>query len=606
MMDEEEFRRSLQGAAPDAPDMSGWARTARRRAALRRGTAVAASLGVLALAGVLVVTNQPGDTGSRVAATPAATPPPSGTAEPTAEATSAEQVCYADADAADSPREIAMGAAAVQLCADANNPDATFLPPNDLLTQGVDALAERLNAAAPKPLGTSCDDAYVRTFLIVFVYTDGSRTPLRAQSSSDAADQLGEPGPCSRIAGPDGWRDGSVLKAVRSAWQAQRDGSPVPAPVAATSCPEGPAPLFPADLETVSAGVLCVDGATRALTTEQARDLATDIRTHQQYVPNDDQHPTATLMLYTPWGEWFAMSREADTNRWGGDGRGNWLPSAQIREWLYPLIAGLAVPETPEQTGSPGSTASLCPETAPTGDAIPTDAVTLRLCPSGEANLQQLVPEDALDSDGAHEVLAVLRAQPALDTSRGCDANLGPSFLLVASYFGREPVVMEVQLYGCSSVGTTTDRRTGAQTVLDAFASALAAQRQRQPLPEPGVTCEQDEMRQSFMPVGVADVAAAVACSSADEYGYQRWPDAAQLAAITADLAAHSAPPAEACPATTSVRLPQTLVLANRWNDRLVLSTATCADAYTYRMDGHELRWRPTDAVRKILESLHG
>jgi hypothetical protein len=603
MMDDEEFRRSLQGAAPDAPDMTGWARTARRRSVLRRGTAVVASLGVLALAGSLVVANQSGDVGSRVAATPATTPPPSGTAEPT----STEEVCYADADTADSPRQVAMGAVAVQLCADADNPDATFLAPNDLLTTGVDALAKRVNAAAPKPLGKSCDGGYVRTFLIVFVYADGSRIPLRARSSSDAVDALGEPGPCSRIDGPDGWRDGSVLTAIRSAWQAQRDDSPAPAPVVASSCPEWPAPLFPADLKTVSAGVLCVDGASRALTTEQARDLAADIRAHERYVPNDDQHPTATLTLYTPWGEWLSMSREGDTNRWGGgNGDGNWLPSAKVREWLYPLIDGLAVPETPEQTGRSERIASLCPETAPTGDAIPTDAVTLRLCPYGDANLQQLVPEDALDSDGAHEVLALLQAQPALDTSRGCDADLGPSFLLVASYFGREPVVMEVQVYGCGSVGTTTDRRTGAQAVLDAFSSALTTQRQRQPLPQPDVTCDRDEMRQSFMPIGPADVAAAVACSYADESSYQRWPDAAQLAAITADLAAHGGPPTDACPATTTLRLPPTLVLANRWDDRLVLSTAPCADAYTYRIDGHERRWRPTDSVRTILESLHG
>ncbi len=144
--------------------------------------------------------------------------------------------------------------------------------------------------------------------------------------------------------------------------------------------------------------------------------------------------------------------------------------------------AVVAVPAAPgtssAATSAPsGETVAGCAGySAATGGEIPTDALALRLCPTGYAALQ-FTPLDALDVAGAHSVLAVLRQQPRLRSNAMCRADLGSAFLLVAEYSGREPVVMDLQLYGCEPVGTTTDRRNGAEVVLTAFRAALAEQR---------------------------------------------------------------------------------------------------------------------------------
>lgn len=590
-MDEEDLRRALKAAAPDAPDPSSWPGAARRRSAVRKG--VVAALSVCAVAAALVVVNLPGRIGDGVPATPASVAPTGGAA--------AEEFCYQDADAADTPRKLETGAVAVQLCPDADNPDHTYLTPTDRLTQGVDALVTQFDTAAPTPLDQACEDEATSTFLVVFVYPDGSRIPLRARAAPQSDDVLARPGACDRIDGPDGWRDGSVLTALRAAWLAQRENVD-PTAFSVTTCQPADRPsLFAVDLETIAAGVLCLGRESVVLDVGQARELATDIRTRSREEPNDDQNPTAELTLYTAWSEPLTMVREGDTTRWAGPS-GNWHPSTEVRQWLDPMLADLAASGATPEAGSP------CAASGTTDGDIPAEAVSLRLCPSGEDDLQQLTPTDTLDSAGARDVLAVLRAQPTVDTSQGCDADLGPSFFLIAESFGRGPVVLELQLAGCRTAGTTTDQRSGAQAVLDAFRSALVRQREREGPANPGATCQGDQMRTSVMPVALDDVTAGVACSfPGEDMMAQRWPDDAGLAAITADITAQSDPrAADDCPSAANMRLPETVVLVNEWGDRLVLSTAPCPDSYTYRTDAGQFRWRPSASVVRILEALYG
>ncbi|QLQ16451.1 MAG: hypothetical protein HZY73_13215 [Micropruina sp.] len=111
------------------------------------------------------------------------------------------------------------------------------------------------------------------------------------------------------------------------------------------------------------------------------------------------------------------------------------------------------------------------------GVAIPDQALRLRLCAAGEQQLRQWAPLDALESERAAAVLAVLAALPRADANQACTAELGPEFLLIGEFAGREPVAMPLRLYGCRTVGTPDDQRNGADKVLDAFRTELAAQR---------------------------------------------------------------------------------------------------------------------------------
>lgn len=276
-----------------------------------------------------------------------------------------------------------------------------------------------------------------------------------------------------------------------------------------------------------------------------------------------------------------------------------------------PARVGTVVPAAPATSpvappgGSPAP-GDPCHLTEPTAGDIPEEALWLRLCPYDDPT--QLTPADALDTAGAHEVLAVLRDQRSLAPNPTCRADLGPSFLLVAEYSGREPVAMELRLYGCGTAGTSTDRRTGAEAVFDAFRAALLRQRDQSVPPAPAPSCAAGTLLQgSVMPIGPADVVAGVACSSAAGESHQRRMDADQLAEVLADVAAHSDPRAESsCPAGPTTGLPEALVLVNSWADRLVLSTQPCPDSYTYLADGSQWRWTPSAPVRRLLESLHG
>ena len=291
------------------------------------------------------------------------------------------------------------------------------------------------------------------------------------------------------------------------------------------------------------------------------------------------------------------------------------------------VIAGLAIGNLPSATvGVPVAPASTAPASgasatavgsgctnAVTGGEIPADALMLRLCPAGEDSFQQFPPLEALDSEGAHTVLAVLRKRPLLDKNGACRADLGPAFLLIAEYSGREPVVMNLQLYGCAEVGTTTDRRTGAEEVLAAFQAATSAQRARDPgnAIRVGSLCPPAAyvQRSAVMPVRLADATGGSICSYADTNSarvqVERVLDAEAFARITADLAAHTSPwTPPSCGTGRPDRPAVAVVLTTRWGDVLSIAHDECAGTYRYRDDSMDLRWRPSAGVAALLRQL--
>lgn len=279
----------------------------------------------------------------------------------------------------------------------------------------------------------------------------------------------------------------------------------------------------------------------------------------------------------------------------------------------------VGVPAAPVSTASATGSASTptadpqgCRNAVTSGD-IPAGALTLRLCPTGERGLQQFAPVQSLEVDGAHDVLAVLRQRPRLDGERACRADLGPAFLLIAEYSGREPEVMDLQLYGCEVVGTTSDRRTGAVEVLAAFRAALEAQRAKAPgsgvrgasLCSPRVSAD----RGSVMPVRFAEITGGTACGYADRTTdlaqVERELDGTSVATITADLAAHSTPwEPGSCPDPAAGQPVTALALTTRWGDVLPISPDECGDGYRYRLDGENLRWQPGPEVERLLADL--
>lgn len=279
--------------------------------------------------------------------------------------------------------------------------------------------------------------------------------------------------------------------------------------------------------------------------------------------------------------------------------------------------AVVAVPAAPgtssAATSSPSgeAVAGCAGYSEATGGDIPTDALALRLCPTGYAGVQ-FTPLDALDVAGAHSVLSALRQQPRLPSNAMCRADLGSAFLLVAEYSGREPVVMDLQLYGCGVVGTVSDRRNGAEEVLAAFRAALTTQRGRNPggnvRSAPLCRPQAWEQLLSVMPVQLAEVTGGTLCSYQSRTGgllRERQLDTDALSRITADLAANSATSEPiSCPDASAGQPAFALALTTRWGDVLTIVGDGCPGSYGYQLDGEGLRWRPGAEVTELLTGL--
>ncbi len=288
---------------------------------------------------------------------------------------------------------------------------------------------------------------------------------------------------------------------------------------------------------------------------------------------------------------------------------GNLRPGVVVGVPVAPVSSA---PVTSSPSASPSGAAS-CDLTVTSGD-IPAEALMLRLCPTGDQDIQMFAPLDALDAEGAHEVLAVLARRSQLGNKPLCRMDLGPAFLLIAEYSGRAPVVMDLQLYGCGVVGTRTDRRTGSEEVLAAFRTALTAQRSHDPAGtvRPGPLClpQRAAHRTSVLPVRLADITGGTVCGYADWHTAlaraERVLDADSLARIIADLEANSERSTPIpCPAPRYDQPIYALALTTRWGDVLSIASDGCPGSYGYQLaDGKGLRWRPSAGVAALLREL--
>lgn len=606
-MNEDEFRDALHSTTPDAPEVSGWAETARRRSIRTRSLVAAGAVVAVTVAGAFLIGNlRPGATAG-IPAAPATNSP---------SATAAAIECDRDGSLPAAPRQLPAGATEVQLCPDGYDPDTTVLTPVEPLTEGVSELVDAINAAPLVPLAPSCTNEFWRTFRVAILYPDGTRITLIGSVGSEGMDS-GTPRACDRLGRDGAWRSGELLNSLRSAWVHQRGGTRTGQPFQTPDCSRLSPSLFSAELGEVSTAVVCGRGggsgqpSPAVLTAEQTQELIADIAAGTRPQGNDSQDFPITMNLFTPWGEVITLYKAGLTDSWGflNDKRSGqmWTPSATVRAWLDPLVEGTT-------TVTPSTPAPSCaePAQATSGD-IPTDALTLRLCPTGDPTVQEFAPVQALDSEGAHEVLAVVHRLSRLGPDQACTADLGPAFLLIAEYSGREPVVMDLQLYGCHLVGTTTEHRTGAEKVLAAFRSALTAQRAKDPggAVRGGSLCPDAAWveRSSVMPATLAEATGGTICGYADKSSarvqVERVLDASSFTKIAADLAANSSPwTPPSCTTGRPDRPAAALVLTTRWGDAFSIAHDECAGTYRYQTGGKELRWKPDAEVKQLLADL--
>ncbi len=620
-MNEDELKNALHEAVPEGPSPDGWARAARGRAARARGGAAAAVAASLVVVGSLVAVNLP--TGGTIGV-PASSP--AGTAAPAMPAKAVNPDCFGDLTPATRAPTPADGAGVVRasLCPAATG--ETFAVPADSLT----TLAPRLFAAVVKlpwvAPGAACEDAEAspRRYLLVFTSGDGARIVLEAITAEG----------CPPPADPDATtRWTSLTRDIEGLWQQER--APRTPESATAPCADGHRPSLlsvdPAQLTTGAACGYAFDRGTgwslersRPLSAEDLAVLVSDLRERARPGANEDSLPTGRqLSLQSAWGnplvfwdvgggQWFALT--------GRDHQDQlyWEPGGEATATIERAFdAAQPLPPGVSSTEQPPPAAACEAASASSGD-IPEGALSLRLCPAGEESLRQFVPLDALDADGAETVLTALRARPAAPADRVCTMELGPAFRLVAGYSGREPVVMDLRLYGCREVGTATDRRLGADEVLDAFRVALAQQRRATPpyagpvgpVDRTGVLCSRWPQH-SVMPFTPGAARIGAVCRFADEAATTPttqqpiWGDLTLK--IAGDLASHSMPwEPRPCPQRPPGQGLLAIALLNGWGDVLSLAPDACAGSYTYRLDGKDYLWTPTEELAKQIEKAAG
>lgn len=599
-MNENDLRQALTDAVPDAPEPTGWADAARRRARASRSLAGGGAAAALLLAGSLVWASLPGQgtlgvpAGPSDSAFPAEADPCAGITKPSALGVGG----FVPADPTD-----------VRICADLES-RPRVIPPTDALTTSAPKLAAAINAANPfMGKDTTCSFDGSLSYFLVFT-TSGGPVTVRYDST------------CGWVGGSDAARDATALSAtINQLWAEQRAGATAPSGTSAACLPPTSIPALWSLDDPPVFGVVCngADGGAGAavMAAGDVRLISQDIADHASGYRGAVEWTQETITLASAWGDQAPWGKAKDGSWYrtladAGEYQ-RWRPGADVARVLSSLMP---ITPTPAATSSPSPDPSdLCAAGVKTtaGD-IPGDALRLRLCPSGEPELQQFAPLDALDGPGVAEVLKVLRELPRATAVQTCTAELGPEFQLVAEYSGREPVVLQLQLYGCRTVGTSTDLRLGASQVLDAFRTQLAAQRQATTAPgavdRPGPVCGSLLLpTTSVIPVAATDVVNGVLCN----YGSRdaiaptstKPLTAAQIAAVVADMKARSRPwQPMTCPkAPTSDRY-LSLALTNAWGDVLLVTPDACAGFYTYIVGGDQFQWQPRGAAGKLLATL--
>lgn len=230
------------------------------------------------------------------------------------------------------------------------------------------------------------------------------------------------------------------------------------------------------------------------------------------------------------------------------------------------LLAGCGAPSTatPAPGGAPGTApASQSEPWAPTPVAcaelseraqdpteVPLGVARVTLCSEpGHPSAGLIAPPDALVVDPdtvvrAWNELAVPGAQMA------CTAELGPAYRMVLEYPDGSVVQLAGEMYGCRPVGgrvASTPRPTGgADQVLDAFATALTAQRTTIPVPAGEQVRPDCDGAGSWLTPELGDTVSGFACSPSDGQPTRTDIPDADWAVIAADASANSVPAASA------------------------------------------------------------
>ena len=288
------------------------------------------------------------------------------------------------------------------------------------------------------------------------------------------------------------------------------------------------------------------------------------------------------------------------------------------------LGAALALSGCATYQGTPASTPAVEPTVR--ADPTPADCATLPTGRDEPDSLDSAITRISLCNDPGHaepygfmgptpppdalvrDTGAVAAAYNALEVPRlevmTCPADLGPAYRLVVEYGDGSSVQVAGELFGCRIVGN----RMGANTVLDAFAAALRAQRAVVAPPtrdaDPNDVCRSPW---SWLTPELEDTTRGVLCTGSGTAAEGRELAAEDWRTVLADIAANANRAApEDFPSDCAQTQPSTLVGVTLAGETRALQR-TC-DFFTWQagegprpFDDHEMGWAPGERAKEIL-----
>ncbi|MBK8461184.1 MAG: hypothetical protein IPL43_14295 [Micropruina sp.] len=354
-----------------------------------------------------------------------------------------------------------------------------------------------------------------------------------------------------------------------------------------------------------------------ALSRTELELLRADISANSSVAMNDDSRLDGPqLTLIGPWGDplvfwrvggdqWFAFIK---------DGRDQlfWTPGTQAASVIGSLLSRLTPPSStaePEPTPAADYCAARTP--SPAGTPLPEGAERIRLCPWGADALRLNTPLDALESSGADAVLEQFGKLPAALTNDPCTAELGPELLMVLEPARGEPVVIQLQFYGCRLVGVPGAQRSGSDAVLASFRRELIRQRAiTEPVAgrlRPGSWCgTATPAGAAVIPAKVEDTVAGRAClydNRAMDAGpsLERTLTQAEVKLLSADIQARGKPATGRCSREGTPG--RRVALATPWLDLILIDQSQCG-GYTFAAGGESMAWTPSVQAEALLDKL--
>ncbi len=612
-------KRMFENTPPE-PSTDGWADKARRRAG-RAGAAWRAGFVTISVAAVISVALATSSlwSGPIVAATPTTESTPAATENgrpgPTEQspdpAPTPTGACESLKPGGTVAGDVPLGASEATMCGAYANGIA-FRAPVRGLTANVDEIAKWIDSRPRFDPQSPCQSDLGPAYNMVFKYPDGRSVVVTVELYGCAVINAG-----AQV--HTGGRE--LTELLRSRWLEQRKHTAPAVERPGSWCPDetyGSSSFLSPELSNLTSGRVCKGGGypqKYAETRLAASDFATlkaDLDRNVRPDEMSDHGFDKLLVLADGHGDLLFIGKSLTTGTYGfttGSGAYTWTPGADAAKVLQRVLGtDSAGPGQTEPSPDPAPTpAGACESLKPGGlvAGIPRGASEATMCGAYAHGLAFRAPVRGLTAN-LDDLAKWIDSRPKFDSQSPCTEELGPAYNLVFKYPGGRSVVVTVELFGCRTITTGAQIRTGGTELTELLRTLWLQQRgQTTSTPaRPGSWCPDETYgASSFLSPELSTLQSGRVCKGE---GYpQKYAEttlaASDFATLKADLSQNFRADETATHSDGTL-----LVLADGEGDLLFIGKSFTSDTYSFTTDSKTYTWTPGAEAAKVLQRVLG